>query len=141
LQHRLSKNLSEGERFHLYATVEALARDCVQTMPCILSVLDDTATIEPNVARKTSNAIRYAQDRDISDQYNRNDPVTWSMRDFGAGPIPNTVAEPAAICVLPASRTTLAVKERDKAVACNINSSSSEPTWRVTLACPPASQR
>jgi hypothetical protein len=50
-------------------------------------------------------------------QYSFKLPVTWSISDFGAGPMPSTVALPAATCVLPASYTTFAVRDNDIAAA------------------------
>lgn len=74
-------------------------------------------------------------------QYNFKAPVTWSTRDFGPGPIPSTVALPAAIWVLPASCMTFAVRDNDIAAACSIKSSSSDLVCRATLACPAFSHR
>lgn len=52
-------------------------------------------------------------------------PVTRSTTLLGPS-MPNTVALPAAICVLPASCITLAHNPRLTASACNVSSSSSD---------------
>lgn len=68
-------------------------------------------------------------------------PVIWLTTLLGAGPIPRTVAEPEAICVLPASLTTFATSPKLMACACSVNSSSSESTFKAILAWPRYSQR
>jgi hypothetical protein len=61
-------------------------------------------------------------------------PVTLSITLFGAGPIPNTVWLPLAICVLPASAITSATIPRLMAVACKVSNSSSLLTCNATFA-------
>jgi hypothetical protein len=63
-------------------------------------------------------------------------PVTLSITLFGAGPIPNTVWLPLAICVRPASAITSATSPKLIAVACSVSSSSSLFACSAIFACP-----
>ncbi len=87
-------------------------------------------------------ATRYSMDLRFGKKFYNKDrrPVTTSNEVFDAGPIPNTVAVPAIICVFPASCIISAIKPKLVALAYKRCKSSSEVVLRAIFGCPLFSQ-